>query len=142
MALKDRLPDYMIPAVFVAVDKIPLTVNGKVDVAALAKGTRRRLAVHDTQPVGPSDELERAIAGIWADALRIETVGMNDNFFDLGGHSLMVTQLINRVEHRTGVRLSIREVYDSPTVAEMKTALLERVVAEQPGAVSASGRRL
>ncbi|MFD0633819.1 amino acid adenylation domain-containing protein [Catenulispora yoronensis] len=132
-ALKDRLPGYMIPAVFVTVDEIPLTVNGKVDVAALARGTRRRLRVQEAQTVAPRDEIERTVADIWAQALGVESVGVHDNFFDLGGHSLMVTQLINRLDQGLGIRLSIREVYEAPTVAEMKTALVERVAAEQAG---------
>lgn len=125
-ALKDRLPEYMIPSAFVAVDEIPLTVNGKIDPAALPDEIGERLA-HSAETVPPRDEFERIIADMWTDALGIETVGVHDNFFDLGGHSLMATQLINRLEHRTGIRLSLREVYESPTIATMRSALLERV---------------
>ncbi|HET9899241.1 MAG TPA: amino acid adenylation domain-containing protein [Streptosporangiaceae bacterium] len=128
-SLKDQLPDYMIPTAFLAVDAIPATVNGKVDVARLSNGAGNRLTKSDHLTPG-HDEFERIIADMWAAALGIDSIGVHDNFFDLGGHSLLATLVINRLEHRTGIRLSLREIYDSPTVAAMKTALLDRIAVQ------------
>lgn len=124
--LKTKLPDYMVPAVFVTLAAFPLTRNGKVD--------RRALPVPDqTKPeleadyVAPRNDLESKMAEIWAESLGVNRVGIHDNFFELGGHSLLATQLNARVVKVFAVELPLRSFFESPTVA----GLAELVAQEQ-----------
>lgn len=114
--LKAKLPDYMIPSVFVFLDALPLTPNGKIDRRALpAPGLERpRLQM---QYVAPRTPVEELLAGIWSDLLELEHIGIHDNFFHSGGHSLLGTQLISRVSQAFGVHLPLRALFDRPTVA-------------------------
>lgn len=106
--LRESLPAYMIPGAFVTLDALPLTPNGKVDRRALPDPTG--LTATAAAPVPPRTETERLIADIWQQALGIADVGVNDNFFDLGGHSLLSMQVIGTIEERTGVRLGARDI--------------------------------
>lgn len=113
-----RLPQYMVPAVFVFLDQLPLTPNGKVDRGALPEPERGASA--QTEPyVPPRTTIEDLLAGIWAEVLGVERVGVHDNFFELGGHSLVVTRMISRVRRVFQIELSIRRVFEEPTVAEL-----------------------
>ncbi|HLH25147.1 MAG TPA: amino acid adenylation domain-containing protein [Chloroflexota bacterium] len=114
--LKERLPDYMVPAAFVVVSAFPLTPNGKVDRQALPapEATRGERAAPF---VAPRSEVERQIAAIWQAVLRVETVGLDDNFFDLGGHSLLATQLVGRLQRLFGVELPVHSIFEAQTVA-------------------------
>ncbi len=114
--LKARLPDYMIPSAFVALNSLPLTPNGKVDRAALPAP---ELAGAGREYVPPATRSEETVARIWAEVLRIERVGSTDNFFELGGHSLLVTQVVSRMRKAFQRDLPIRWVFESPTVAEL-----------------------
>src|SRR5204863_2457868 len=87
--MRERLPDYMVPSGFVLLDKLPLTQNGKVDRKALAVAERPPPINEETYRA-PRTDLERAIAGVWEGVLTIDKVGAQDNFFDLGGHSLLM----------------------------------------------------
>jgi len=111
--LKGRLPEYMVPSVFVVLDSFPLTPSGKVDRKALpepqATGERKHVA-----PRGPMEEL---IAGIWSELLGVTQVGSDDSFFELGGHSLLATQLVSRLRRAFGVELPVRQLFESPTLA-------------------------
>jgi amino acid adenylation domain-containing protein len=115
--LKQKLPDYMIPGVFVVLDALPLTPNGKVD--------RRALPTPEFQPqlqqslLAPRTPIEEMLTSIWADVLRIELVGVHQNFFELGGHSLLATQVISRVRDTLGVELPLRSLFEAPTIAEL-----------------------
>jgi amino acid adenylation domain-containing protein len=116
--LKRRLPDYMIPATFTIIEAVPLTGNGKVDHRALPDPAHIRPAF-DADFVAPETPVQRELAAIWSDVLGVDRVGLHDNFFDLGGHSLMVTQVVSRVRTAFEVQLPIREIFDKPTVAEL-----------------------
>jgi amino acid adenylation domain-containing protein/non-ribosomal peptide synthase protein (TIGR01720 family) len=113
------LPDYMVPSAFLALDVLPLTVNGKLD--------RRALPAPDysspEESRAATDGVEHRVAEIFADVLGIAGIGADDNFFLLGGHSMLVTRLVNRVRTEFGAELSIRDVFDAPTVAGI-TALV------------------
>ena len=116
--LKERLPANMIPSAFVFLDVFPMTVSGKVDRQALPapEGLRAELA---TAYAAPQTELERTIAAIWQKALRLDKVGINDNFFDLGGHSLLVVDVHRRLQERLGIDLTLIELFRYPTVISL-----------------------
>ena len=114
--LSARLPDYMIPASFVRLDSLPVNSNGKVDRASLpAPSTSNSL--QDDDLVLPTSSVERAVAEILSGLLKVEQIGANANFFMIGGHSLLGTQLIARLRDRFGVDLALRNLFDNPTVA-------------------------
>lgn len=120
--LKARLPDYMIPAVLIRLERLPLTPSGKVDRRALPAPAEVELTP-ERKFVAPRDEFERALAEIWADVLGAARVGVNDNFFDLGGHSLMATRLVSRLEQELDVPVSLRCLFENPTVAALRRQL-------------------
>jgi len=123
-ALADVLPEYMVPATFVFLDAFPLTPNGKIDRSALpAPAAGRR----DTgaQYVAPRTRLEEVVAGLWADALGVERVGVEDDFFALGGHSLLSTRVVARVRDAFGVDVPLHRMFSDPTVAGTCRALRE-----------------
>jgi amino acid adenylation domain-containing protein len=123
------LPEYMIPAAFVVLDRLPLTPSGKLDRKALPApeyaGARSR-------HVPPRTPVETALAAIWAEVLRVERVGVNDDFFLLGGHSLLIMRLIARVHDAFGVEVPIRSVFSAPTLegmaAEIQRAVYDDIV--------------
>jgi amino acid adenylation domain-containing protein len=122
--LKERLPDYMVPAFFVTIDELPLNANGKID--------RRQLLelAQDAQPqqsaneyVAPRTATEEVLTDLWSEVLGVERVGINDDFFTLGGHSLMATQLLSRVQKIFRVELPLRKLFETPTVLGLVDAL-------------------
>jgi amino acid adenylation domain-containing protein len=120
--LKEKLPDYMIPALFVTLDALPLTPNGKVDRRALPapEQTRPDLASAYVAPRTPTEE---KLVEIAARILRVERVGVADNFFELGGHSLLATQLLSRLRDAFAVELPLRIIFEGPTIAELAEAI-------------------
>lgn len=112
--LKGTLPDYMVPAVFVLLDAMPLLPNGKVNRGALLVPTLRPTIAGTYE--APNSEMERAIATIWQELLKLEKVGINDNFFDLGGHSLLMVQLKQKLDSAFNKKLSIVELFQHPTI--------------------------
>jgi amino acid adenylation domain-containing protein len=116
--LKQHLPEYMIPAAFVQMDALPLTPNGKVNRLALPVPDNYR-PDQESVFLAPQTPIEQEIAEIWTAVLSVENVGINDNFFDLGGHSLMATQLISRVKKKFGIDLSLPEFFKSPTIKDL-----------------------
>ena len=120
--LKERLPDYMVPGVFVSLDALPLTPNGKLDRKALPDPDQSRPEVEPVL-VEPRTETEATVASMWRDLLRVEKIGVHQDFFELGGHSLIATQVASRVRQVFGIELPLDEVFTTPTVA----ALAERI---------------
>ncbi|WP_262030990.1 amino acid adenylation domain-containing protein [Microvirga sp. Mcv34] len=114
--LAEELPDAMMPTHFVRLDRLPLTTNGKVDRAALPEPTGDNI-----QPVedfiAPSTETEKTLAALWCDLLKVESIGRNDNFFNLGGHSLLVMRAVSRLRETFGVDVQLRNLFERPTVA-------------------------
>jgi acyl carrier protein len=124
--LAASLPDYMIPATIVLLDGFPRTASGKVDHAAL-----QRLAVTARVEVSralgpPRDDTERAVAAVWTDLLGAGRVGRDENFFDLGGHSLLLVRLQSRLRDVLGVELTIADLFRFPTVATLAEAVRAR----------------
>ncbi|MFE9637372.1 condensation domain-containing protein, partial [Streptomyces sp. NPDC006463] len=114
------LPDFMIPGWFVSLDSLPASPNGKTDRNALPEpeGTRPDLA-NDYQP--PRTTTEHTIARIWSEVLGIDHIGIHDNFFALGGHSLMATRVTTRLFKELGVKIAVRDLFTSPTIAALTT---------------------
>ncbi|MET0396662.1 MAG: amino acid adenylation domain-containing protein, partial [Longimicrobiaceae bacterium] len=115
--LADRLPEYMVPGAFVAIEHVPLTSNGKID--------RRALPAPEAGPadasagyVAPTSEVERTLCGILAEVLRVERVGVHDNYFELGGDSIVAIQIVSRAR-RAGLWLRPRQLFQHPTVARL-----------------------
>jgi amino acid adenylation domain-containing protein len=131
-ALKTRLPDYMIPATFVRLDALPITPNGKTDYAALPAPDADNTLQNDAF-VAPGTLVEERVAAIVAELLHLERVSIDDNFFLLGGHSLLGTQLIARISDAFGLALSLRVLFNAPTVrqlsAEIEQQTLEKLAA-------------
>jgi amino acid adenylation domain-containing protein len=120
--LKTKLPDYMIPSVFVVLDRFPLTPNGKINRKALpAPAVERPESKHGFTP--PRTVTEEALAKIWRELLRQPVIGIDDNFFESGGHSLLAMQLMARVRNEFKTELSLRNIFEAPTIAELATIL-------------------
>ncbi|HZI18010.1 MAG TPA: amino acid adenylation domain-containing protein [Pyrinomonadaceae bacterium] len=120
--LQPKLPEYMIPAGFRLLDALPLTPHGKVDRRALAGLSAERLAA-GTEYVAPRTETEKSIAEVWREVLKVERVGVNDNFFDLGGHSLLLVQLLRRLQGALKRELTVVDLFRHPTVAALAVYL-------------------
>jgi acyl-CoA synthetase (AMP-forming)/AMP-acid ligase II/acyl carrier protein len=121
--LAKKLPDYMVPSAFVMLDTLPLTPSGKIDRRALPAPDKTRPELEEAF-VAPRTEVEKELARIWIEVLGLERVGIHDNFFHLGGHSLKATQVINRVHSQMGLELPLREIFESPTIAEIAETIM------------------
>ncbi|MBV9773170.1 MAG: amino acid adenylation domain-containing protein, partial [Gemmatimonadetes bacterium] len=146
-----RLPEYMVPGAFVVLDALPRNVSGKVDRRALPApewGAQERY-------VAPRTATEEVLAGIWAEVLGVEQVGVEESFFALGGHSLLATRVVSRVRQAFGVELPLRALFEAPTVATLAgrievlrsagappTPPIERVSREEPLPASFAQQRL
>jgi amino acid adenylation domain-containing protein/non-ribosomal peptide synthase protein (TIGR01720 family) len=115
--LENKLPSYMIPACFVRVASFPLTANGKLDRNALPEPERIWSGPKNID--SPTTQTQELLAAIWTDVLGVENVGLHDNFFDLGGHSLVAMRLISRIRMMFQAEVSLDAVFDRPTVAEL-----------------------
>ncbi|MGH6875212.1 MAG: phosphopantetheine-binding protein, partial [Aestuariivirgaceae bacterium] len=119
--LKGTLPDYMMPSAFVFLETLPLT-NGKLDRKALPKPDERRPELSQSY-AAPRNEVERMLAEIWAEILSLDQVGVHDNFFDLGGHSLAATRVVSQVIKQFRLELPLQSLFQSPTVAAMAAVI-------------------
>ena len=128
-ALRRSLPDYMVPATFVTLAALPLTISGKVDRAALPAPDATN-TLRDGDVVAPRTDVETELAAILSSLLGVDEVSVQDNFFMLGGHSLLGTQLIARVRDAFGVELSLRTLFDAPTIADLAAEIERARMAE------------
>ncbi|MGH3823294.1 MAG: amino acid adenylation domain-containing protein [Pseudonocardiaceae bacterium] len=128
--LAAALPDYMVPAVFVTLDELPLNANGKLDRKALPAPDQA--AQPAAQYVAPRTPAEHTLTQIWAQILGADQVGIHDNFFELGGDSILSIQVMSRVRVAFGVELSPRVLFVDPTVAGLATAVAESVISDAP----------
>jgi amino acid adenylation domain-containing protein len=116
--MKATLPDYMVPAAFVFLPALPRLPNGKLNRRALPAPDFQRPEMEHPY-AAPETETERTVAGVWHELLRIERIGLHDNFFDLGGHSLLATQVVNKLRNLCAVDLPLRVFFEQPTVAAL-----------------------
>ena len=137
--LKERLPEYMLPADFVWLDKLPLNSSGKLDRRALPVPDRTRSGPGVTLET-PATETEKSLAAIWMELLCLDRVGLNDNFFDLGGHSLLATQVVARIQARLNVAVSLRVLFDNPILVELAREI-EQTRSNGPGPIQPIPRR-
>jgi amino acid adenylation domain-containing protein len=120
--LKERLPDYMVPADLVLLAALPLTANGKIDRQALPT-PEASMPAAETGFIGPRNELERELQAIWQELLEVSPVGMRDGFFELGGHSLLAVQLFSRIRRLTGQDLPLATLFKFKTIESMARLL-------------------
>jgi acyl carrier protein len=121
-ALEKSLPDYMIPSTIVELQALPRTRNGKLDRRALP-GPTHAAEKSKGDFVAPKTPLEEKVAAIWRQLLNLERVSSTDNFFDLGGHSLLGLRLVNQLREMLGEKVPFTIIFEAPTVAEMAKAL-------------------
>ena len=135
--LSARLPDYMVPSVYVLLDELPLGSSGKVDRRALPVPGDVREGL-GAEYVAPRGEVEQELARIWSEVLHLERVGVRDNFFDLGGHSLLATQVVSRIRKVLEFELPLTEMLSYPTVANLaqKIELIKWTGQQAPAADS------
>ena len=122
--LRQQLPDYMIPSVFMFLDTMPLTPTGKIDRRALPAPDASNIQL-DTNFVPPSNPTEEILATIWADVLGVDRVGIHNRFFELGGHSLLATTVVSRINQAFAVELTIRHIFETPTIASLSLAVTQ-----------------
>ncbi|WP_460129090.1 amino acid adenylation domain-containing protein [Pseudomonas sp. H1_D05] len=132
--LLTQLPEYMVPVAFVRLDALPLTANGKVDRKALPKPERAALFTREYE--APHNELESALAQIWAQVLQVERVGRQDHFFELGGHSLLAMRMVSQVRQRLGVELALGDLFANAELAAVAEAVAQAGRSTQPEIVA------
>ncbi len=139
--LASRLPEYMVPATFVQLQALPLNASGKVDRATLPPPSREN-TLRDNTFVAPRTPIEERVAGMLAPLLGLDQVSMEDNFFLLGGHSLLGTQLIARVRDAFGVELTLRGLFDAPTIAKLSAQVEALLLAKLEAMSESEAQRL
>lgn len=118
----NRLPDYMVPEAFVALAELPVTANGKLDRRALPEPDPGRSRI-DVPYATPRDELERQLVALWEEGLDFRPIGVDDNFFDLGGHSLAGARIIGEIHRQYGTELPLQALFEAPTIAQLAVAI-------------------
>ena len=127
--MRKELPEHMVPSAFVVMENLPMTTSGKVDRLSLPRPLEVRPEL-DTAYTPPRTQVEGELVAIWSELLRTEQIGVDDNFFDLGGHSLMATQLLSRVRLHFDVDVVLQEFFKSPTIAEMGQLIEAEIIAK------------
>ena len=127
--LSEKLPAFMLPTAFVQLDKLPITVSGKVDRKALPAPDEMDRPAESL--VAPSTAVELKLAAIWSEVLKVQPIGKNDSFFDLGGHSLLATQVVSRVRRTFQVELPLRSLFEAPKLAAL-ALVIEALEAKLP----------
>ena len=130
--LLSRLPDYMVPAQIVVLDQLPLTPNGKIDRLAL----RAPNIGVEASYVAPRNEVEKQLAQVWSAVLECQEIGIHDNFFDRGGHSLLAMKLLNDIQQVFGQQLSLSSLFQNPTIAQLAQQLYHIEVQSHPDLLS------
>jgi amino acid adenylation domain-containing protein len=125
--LRGSLPEYMLPAAYVRLDALPLTLNGKIDRAALPAPDRTNTLPQEAVSEGPQTLTEKRVVAILTDLLKLQEIGRNDNFFLLGGHSLLGAQLIARLRDTFGVEISLRSLFEASDVAALSAEIDSRI---------------
>lgn len=120
--MQSRLPEYMIPTIFMVLGELPLNANGKVDRALLPQPKFDREKTE--KYIEPTSKLEQEIANIWQDLLKIEKIGINDNFFDIGGHSLLLVQVQNKLKDLLAIDIPLMEMFRHPTISSLSSFLI------------------
>ncbi len=126
--LKAGLPEYMVPAAFVILEALPLTANGKLDRKALPAPDAS--ALQTQQYEAPQGETEQALADIWAELLKVDQVGRHDNFFDLGGHSLLVVKLVLEIKQQFEVELVLHDIFMTPVLSFLAEQIIDAQLAQ------------
>ncbi|MDZ8051396.1 MAG: amino acid adenylation domain-containing protein [Aulosira sp. ZfuCHP01] len=145
--LKQKLPQYMVPNSFILLDTLPLTPSGKVDRRVLQQQRSTTVAPPakpelEAELASPRNAIEQVVTDVWAEVLKCDRIGIHDNFLDLGGHSLIATQVISRLRNLFQVELPLRLMFESPTVAELAAAVAQLqntpAIAPEPAITSVS----
>ncbi len=131
-SLARRLPEVMVPAAWMGLESLPLNASGKVDRRALPRPEAHR---EEEAPVAARNESEEVLSGLWREVLGVPTVGVRDNFFRLGGHSLAAARLGARLNDVLGLEVPLSTLFAAPTVEKLALALEELLVAE-PGSAA------
>jgi amino acid adenylation domain-containing protein len=134
IALKDKLPDYMIPAAFVFLDTFPLSPSGKIDRRALPVPATQQ-SRYDNAFVAPRDPVEEMLALIWADLLNVQQISVYDNFFEIGGHSLLAMQVVSHIRQTLQVEISILNLFEAPTIAGLAYHIHDQLQVKQATSV-------
>jgi amino acid adenylation domain-containing protein len=134
-ALRERLPEHMIPAAFVVLKKLPVTPTGKIDREALPRPTQTR-SESEKSFVAPRDEMEGKLAQIWQSTLGLQSIGVRDNFFQLGGHSLLAVRLLALIEESFGCRLPLATFFQGATIEQLAEALRRESQVQLPAALA------
>ena len=128
--LKQMLPDFMVPAAFVFMDRLPITPNGKFDKRALPEPDPTAFQV--AEYVGPRNNVEESLVAVWQDVLGLPQVGIYDDFFELGGHSLLITKVSSRIKEQLNVELPLRTLFEVPTIAALAEIIATVMWQSQP----------
>ena len=136
--MSDRLPGWMVPDVIVRLDEMPMSSNGKVARNRLPEVSFERPEM-ESEYAAPETDAERAIAALWREVLQVDEVGRNDNFFDLGGHSLLVLEVYSRLSESFGHQLSKLDLFKYPTIASLAQYIAREQ--EQPSPAAQSDQR-
>ncbi len=132
--LKKELPDYMIPSAFVFLDTFLLTPNGKIDRRALPEPDKRSTEKKN-EIVAPTNDMETIIAKIWTDIMERERISIHDNFFDMGGHSLLAIQIVTQLSHILNQTISVKTLFQHPTIHKLAQTIETEPSVSEPGTV-------